>query len=126
MEKTRTSLSIWFWAIYLFANDKHGHSAVFLSEELGISYKTSWLMLHKIRKEMGELDTQYNLSGIVELDDSFFGAPKEGGKRGRGTDKTPVLIGLSLGEYGNPLYVKMRIVSDVKKDTLVDFVQDIY
>ena len=63
MEKTRTSLAIWFWAIHLVANDK----------------------------------------------------------RGRGTDKTPVLIGLSLGQYGNPLYVKMRKVSDVKKDTLVDF-----
>ena len=121
LEKTRTNLVIWFWAIYLVAHDKRGHSAISLSEELGVSYKTAWLMLHKIRKAMGERDLKYMLSGIVELDDAFFGAPTEGGKRGRGTDKTPVLIGLSLNKHGYPLNVKMQVVPNVKKDTLVDF-----
>lgn len=121
LEKTRTDLVIWFWAIYLVAHDKRGHSATSLSEELGISYKTAWLMLHKIRKAMGDRDSKYMLSGIVELDDAFFGAPTEGGKRGRGTDKTPVLIGLSLNKHGYPLNAKMQVVSDVKRDTLVDF-----
>jgi len=37
---------------------------------------------------MGERDSLYALAGIVELDDAFFGAPSEGGKRGRGSDKT--------------------------------------
>ena len=121
LEKTRTDLVIWFWTIYLVAHDKSGHSATSLSEELGISYKTAWLMLHKIRKAMGDRDSKYMLSGIVELDDAFFGAPTEGGKRGRGTDKTPVLIGLSLNKHGYPLNAKMQVVSDVKRDTLVGF-----
>ena len=43
---------------------------------------------------MAERDFNYTLTGIVELDDSYFGAPTKGGKRGRGTDKAKVIIGL--------------------------------
>jgi hypothetical protein len=108
MEKTRVDLTKWFWAIYLTAHDKRGVSAVMLSEELCMSYKTSWLMLHKIRKAMGDRDAQYTLAGIVELDDAFFGPPTEGGKRGRDTEQTKVLVGMSLNEKGHPQYVKWK------------------
>ena len=63
------------WALYLVAHDKRGTSAVMLSQKLEISYKTAWLMLHKIRKTMIERDSQYKLAGIVELDDAFFRSP---------------------------------------------------
>jgi hypothetical protein len=46
---------------------------------------------------------------IVEMDDAFFGAPNEGGKRGRGTKKTPAVIGLSLDEEGRPEHLKIRV-----------------
>jgi hypothetical protein len=104
MEKTRTNLIKWFLAIYLIAHDKRGVSATRLSEDLEVTYKTAWLMLHKIRKAMRKRDTEYTLAGIVELDDAFFGAPSESGKRGRGTDKTKVLVGLSLNQKGPPLF----------------------
>jgi transposase-like protein len=121
MEKTRTDLRKWFWAIFLVAHDKRGVSASMLSEELEITYKTAWLMLHKIRKAMGERDTHYTLAGIVELDDAYFGAPTEGGKRGRGTDQAKVLVGLSLNEKGHPQYLKMEVIPDVKGTTLIEF-----
>jgi transposase-like protein len=123
MERTQTDLTKWFLAIYLVAHDKRGVSATLLSQELGITYKTAWLLLHKIRNAMGERDAQYALAGIVELDDAFFGAPTEGGKRGRGTEKTVVLVGLSLNEKGHPLHVKMEVIPDVKGTTLVNFAQ---
>jgi hypothetical protein len=66
-----------------------------LSKESGITYKTAWLMLHKIRKAMGERDTKYILADIVELDDAFFGGSNEGGKRGRGADRTRLYIVIS-------------------------------
>lgn len=124
MEKTRTDLTKWFLAIFLVAQDKRGISATMLSEQISVTYKTAWLMLHKIRNAMGIRDGKYLLAGIVELDDAFFGAPTEGGKRGRGTDKTKVLVGLSLNEKGNPLYVKMKVIPDVKSVTLVNFAND--
>lgn len=47
---------------------------------------------------MGDRDANYQLARLVELDDVFFGAPSEGGKRGRGTEQTPVLVGVSLNK----------------------------
>ncbi|MCK8487069.1 IS1595 family transposase [Paenibacillus sp. MBLB2552] len=124
MEKTRTDLTKWFLAIFLVAHDKRGVSATMLSEELDITYKTAWLILHKIRKAMGKRDASYSLAGIVELDDAFFGAPTEGGKRGRGTEKATVLVGLSLNERGHPQYAKMEVIPDVKGSTLVKFANE--
>lgn len=51
---------------------------------------------------MGVRDANYQLAGLVEHDDAFFGAPTEGGKRGRGTEQTPVLVGESLNKQGTP------------------------
>jgi transposase-like protein len=123
LEKSRTDLVKWFWAIFLISHDKRGVSATYLAEELEISYQTAWSMQHKIRKAMGQRDANYMLAGIVELDDAFFGAPSEGGKRGRGTDQTPVLVGLSLNKQGQPKYLKMQVIPDVKSVTLIDFAQ---
>ena len=120
MHKTHLPLVKWFWAIYMCALDKRGVSAARLQQELEISYPTAWLMLHKIRKAMAERDANYQLAGIVELDDSYFGAPKEGGKRGRGTKKVKVLVGVSLDKQGRPLHVKMGVVDRVKSDVLVN------
>lgn len=123
LEKTRTDLRKWFLAIYLISHDKRGVSATKLSEDLEVSYKTAWLMLHKIRNAMKKRDASYRLAGLVELDDAYFGAPSEGGKRGRGTDKTKVLVGLSLNKKGHPLYLKMEVIPDIKGKTLLDFAE---
>lgn len=124
MERTRTDLRKWFWAIYLVAHDKRSISAMMLKQELAVTYKTAWLMLHKIRKAMGDRDASYTLAGIVELDDAFFGAPTEGGKRGRGTEKIKVLVGLSLNKQGHPQYLKMKVVPNIKGTTLVQFANE--
>lgn len=118
MEKTRTDLTKWFLAIYLIAHDKRGISAQKLSQDIEVTYKTAWLMLHKIRHAMKNRDASYRIGGIVEVDDATFGTPTEGGKRGRGTDKTKVLIGLSLSDEGHPLFLKMAVIPDIKGKTL--------
>ena len=121
MEKTRTPLLKWFWAMFLMSTDKRGCSALQISKELSLSYSTAWLLCHKIRSAMGERDTQYILSGHVEADDAFFGAPTSNGKRGRGTDKSIVLVGLSLNENSRPQFVKMQVVPNLKGDTVSSF-----
>ena len=121
MEKTRVDLTKWFLALYLVAHDKRGTSAVMLSQKLKISYKTAWLMLHKILKAMIERDSQYKLAGIVELDDAFSEPRLKVASASRGTDKTKVLAGLSLNQKGHPLYLKMEVFPDVKGETIVEF-----
>jgi hypothetical protein len=71
MEKTRTDLRKWFWAIYMIAEDKQGLSAVMLARQISITYKTAWLMLHKIRQAMAQREARYRLAGLVEMDDVF-------------------------------------------------------
>jgi len=109
LHRTHLPLTVWFWAIYLVARDKRGISAVQLSRELEISYSSAWYLLHRLRKAMGQRDKDYILSGVVELDDAYFGAPKSNGKRGRGTDKTSALAAVSLTEQGHPRFLKIQI-----------------
>ena len=122
-EKTRTDLRKWFWAIFLAAHDKRGISARLIADELEVCYATAWTMLHKIRKAMEKRDAFYQLGGIVELDDSFFGGPTAGSKRGRGTEKSKVLVGLSLDDRGRPLHLKMEVISNLKGETIFDFAE---
>lgn len=123
LHRSRTGLREWFMAVFLFTHDKRGISATQLSRTLGVSYDTAWLMLHKLREAMGTRDEEYLLKGIVEMDDAFFGAPSEEGKRGRGTDKTPAIIAVSLDEDGKPEYVKIEVVESVDGATVVKTAQ---
>jgi transposase-like protein len=121
MHRSHTPLFKWFWAIYLTAHDKRGVSALRLQEELQVSYPTAWLMLHKIRFAMGERDSQYLLAGIVETDETYFGGKKNGGKRGRGTEKVPVQVAVSVDKTGKPQFVKMEILEDVGSKAIREF-----
>lgn len=123
MDKSHIKLEKWFWAVYLVSTDKRGYSATALQKQLGIGYKAAWYLLQRIRTAMMERDWDYMLSGIVELDDAFFGAADEGGKRGRGTSKAKVVVGLSLNEKGHPQYVKMEVVDDLTADTIAAFAE---
>jgi len=109
-DKTRTPLTKWFLAIYLSADDKRGISALALKSKIGVAYFTAWTMLQKIRHAMGEREASRYLGGIVEMDEAFFGAPSEGGKRGRGTDKTPVIVMVSLNHEEKPRMTRMQVV----------------
>ena len=124
MDHTRLPIKTWFWAIFLMATDKRGSSATYLGATLNLRYKSAWLLLQKLRSAMGNRDARYLLEGIVEFDDTYFGGPKPGGKRGRGTSKTKVLVALSKDSGGKPKYLKMRVVPNLKGKTVGAFAKD--
>lgn len=62
-ENSRTSLQLWFYAIYLFTNSRSGVSAKELQRQLGVTYKAAWRMGHEIRKHMSFVDGNEPLSG---------------------------------------------------------------
>lgn len=122
--RTRIPLNIWFWVIFLVASDKRGISALAISREFPVSYPTAWAMLHKIRKAMQDRDARYRLAGIVEVDDAYFGGPSQGKKRGRGTDKSKVLVSVSVTKKSKAQFAKMEVVDDLSQDTIDRRIKD--
>src|SRR5690606_23931736 len=55
-ENSRTSLQLWFYAVYLFTTTRSGVSAKELQRQLGVTYKAAWRMGHEIRKHMDFVD----------------------------------------------------------------------
>jgi len=125
-------LSSWFWAIYRMSHDKKGISAVQLAKEIGVSYPTAWLMLHKIRKAMSDRNQRYRLSGLVEVDEGYVGGEEHGeGQRGRGT-RTKSVVAVAVerrgaGQPGNkpvPGFAALEVISDAAATTLEKFLAD--
>lgn len=104
-EKSDTNLVIWFYVINLFLNAKKGISGYQVQRDTGVTYKTAWRMLNKIRSAMGNVEDREFFNTIVEMDETYVGGkPRKGNdradkdddtpptnKRGRGTNKTPVV-----------------------------------
>jgi transposase-like protein len=85
-QDTKLPLTVWFLGIYFLTQSKNGISALALSRHLGISYNAAWRMKHKLMQVMLERDNAKPLQGRVELDDSYWGGERRGGKRGRGAE----------------------------------------
>ena len=114
MERSRTSLHKWLFAMYLFSTSRHGIAAKELQRQLEVSYKTAWRMAHEIRKYMADVDGEIPLKGTVEADETYVGGKRSGGKRGRGAPNKTVVFGM-LERDGD---VMTKVVPDVKKRTL--------
>jgi transposase-like protein len=120
--KTRTPLTKWFWLIWLMGRQKSGISMLSLQRMLDIqSYKTVWTMGHKIRKAMGDRDAYYQLAGLIEMDDTYVGAPKPG-KRGRGAaTKAKVVVAVET-PADKPRFGAMRMVPRVSSEEIQSLV----
>lgn len=123
LHKTHMPLTQWFLAFYFVSQDKRGIYAAALMSMLGTTYKTAWYMLTRIRAAMGQRDKTHQLSGTIEFDDTYFGGPTVGKKRGRGTEKAKVFAAVSLDERGNPRHIKMQLTQDIKRTSVKKFAQ---
>ena len=67
MHRTRLPLTAWFWAAHLMATHSNGMSARQFEDQLGVTYKTAWLLTQKLRRSMVDPDRE-PLEGVVEVD----------------------------------------------------------
>ncbi|MDR6881644.1 IS1595 family transposase [Bacillus sp. 3255] len=74
-EGSRTSLRKWFAALFLVSCSEEGASAVKLSHIIQVTYKTAWLILHKIRSLIHLWDAQTPLTGTVIINSAIYGRP---------------------------------------------------
>ena len=124
-DKTRTPLTVWFHACWLFATAKDGISAQHLQRVLEISsYQTAWAMLHRLRSALLRPGRD-RLSGTVEVDETYIGGEEPGLRGGRQRGKK-VLTGIAV-EVREPKGIgrcRMAPLDDASGDTLGTFVTE--
>jgi transposase-like protein len=67
MHRSKLPLTVWFWAAHLMSTHSNGMSARQLADQLGLTYKTAWLLTQKLRRSMVDPDRE-PLEGVVEVD----------------------------------------------------------
>ena len=72
-EDSPLSLAKWLPAVWMLAACKNGMSSYELGRALGVTQKTAWFMFHRIRKAMQSGTFMKQLSGEVEVDETFIG-----------------------------------------------------
>jgi transposase-like protein len=124
MEDSPIGLEKWLPAFWLLANSKNGISSYELHRALGVTQKTAWFMLHRVRVGM-EADNSYKMgeNGPVEIDETFIGpdprkmhaAKREARYKAlNARPKTPV-----MGMLDRELrQVRAKVVPNVKRETL--------
>jgi transposase len=112
LQDTRTSLQLWFYAVYLFVATRHGVSGKELQRTLGVTYKTAWRIGQQIRKLMDISDPDSVLRGHVELDEAYVGGHRPGKRGRRAAGKT---IAMGLKERDGRF--QAEVIPNIKKET---------
>lgn len=129
-EDSPIKMGKWLSAIWLVSNAKNGISSYEVHRAIGVTQKTAWFMLHRIREAMNTGSFNKPFTGEVEVDETFVGGKRSNmhksrkvasGIKGRGMVGKAVVMGLL--ERGGE--VRAMTVKDTKKRTLCFVVLDI-
>jgi transposase-like protein len=121
-EDSPIGLEKWLPTVWLLVNCKNGISSYEVGRALGVTQKTAWFMLHRVRKALRVGGTLVKLKGEVEVDETFIGgkarnmhlAQRERRITGTGgKDKTAV-----MGFVERDGKVQTTVIPDRKKGTL--------
>lgn len=121
--KSHQPLRVLFYAVYLIGTSKKGLSAMELRRKLGIkSYKTAWLLMHKIRSAMASSGT-FPLDHKVEVDETYVGGYRKGA-RGRGANNK-TLVAIAVETNGNTMgRACLEAIASAQADDLKQFTHD--
>ncbi len=120
-------LDKWLPAVWLIANSKNGISSHELARSLGITQKSAWFMLHRIRLAM-QTGSFKKLSGTVEVDETFIGGKArnmhkaERKQRITGTGFKGKAVVAGARQRGGRVHA--TVIPDLSKETLVGRIHD--
>lgn len=108
-EHTKLPLTTWFLAMHLMTQSKNSVSALELKRQLGVTYKTAWLLKHKLLQTMLLREEPRRLEGRVELDDAYLGGERAGHLNGgRGAyNKSAFVAAVQTSQDGKPLFMRL-------------------
>ena len=120
-QDSRIPLTLWFRAMWHMTSQKNGMSALGLQRVLGLgSYKAAWSLLHKLRRAMVRPGRE-RLSGIVEVDETYWGT-EEKGVIGRFTEDKALIV-VAVEEQGKGMgRIRLRRIPDATRATLHGFI----
>jgi transposase-like protein len=110
MEGSRTPLQKWFIAFY-HISQPNSINAFQLKEEIHVTYKTAWSMMHKIRHALREEDASVLLSGFVQVHDACYGL-EHNSVYERQPKEQLLLLGAAMNGENEPIYIKMKLLLD--------------
>jgi transposase-like protein len=124
-EDSPLPLSSWFVAVWSIANAKNGISSYELSRALGVTQKTAWFMLHRVRLAM-RTGTFQKMTGTVESDESYIGGKaknmhksrREQAIKGTGGMGKSIVHGLLERHTGKASRVKAKVIPNAKRPTV--------
>ena len=121
-------MRLWFEAMWHITNQKYGANALGLQRVLGLgSYHTAWQWLHRLRRAMVRPGRD-NLSGTVEIDETYIGGERSG-RRGRGADnKTLVAVAIEdkseTSKTGKGIgRIRLQLIPNASGESLDDFIK---
>src|SRR5437879_9283596 len=119
-QDTRTSLRLWFQAMWWVTCQKNGVSALGLQRVLGLgSYYTALTWLHKLRRAMVRPGRD-RLSGRVEVDETYWGSGEKG-VRGRQTESKALIVIAAQEDGAGVGRIRMRRIPDASAESLMPF-----
>jgi len=120
-EGSHISLRKWFIAIYIFSAHKKGVSSHQLARDLGITQKSAWFVLHRLRVAFNHREFQKTIQGITELDETFVGGKdRNKHKHKKGLTEKSTVFGMMERETGK---VRTEIVRNTWSETLTPIVE---
>jgi transposase-like protein len=132
MEDSAIGLDKWLIAMWLIASAKNGISSYELKRAIGVTQKTAWFMLHRIRLAMQDEQSGGKLGGDVEVDETYIGGKarnmhREKRKRvifGHGMAGKVAVMGL-LSRHGDGSSVRTAVIkTGLKKHSVQGMVRD--